>query len=1144
MMRLRAGIGRLGWLLPRRLVGCAAMIAAALSVGVVIDQATAEASVPGAPWWHLSTRIFPSNLAPGKEGTSVLTAVNLGDGQVRGEPILTQRFPAGYSVQKIELFVLSDDQGKIELSHEPQGEGGPPFCEQTTTIARCDVDLAVLAAQGFNRHEPVLNPYEDVEMRVTVKNEGANGSSEQMSAEAEGGETPAARISQPLPTSEAQPKFGVEHFSMVSEEDGGGVDVQAGGHPFQLTSTVTVNEGPDQTRPLSMLRDLNISLPPGLVGNASRIPRCTDAELKELGEENGGIGFAATVNKCPAGSMVGAIVLTFDEPNLGGVVTNPVPIFNMVPNKGEPARFGFEVVQAPVFLDTEVRTGSDYGVTVDIRNITELVSFISATTTFWGVPGDERHDLSRGWPCFITGKWYTTGLNPPCVPALESQPPAFLSLPTACGRFATAVEGLSWPTGAAAGGETLPREESPLTDEFGRELGISGCNALRFEPSIDVTPEVSRPSSPTGMRVELKMPEEADETANGISNATVKDLTVSLPDGVAVNPSSAAGLEACSEAAVGYNPGQSLPPSSLSFSPRLPEGWEAGHEFCPSASKIGTVNIVSRLLPTGQALSGSVFLATQNTNPFGSLLALYIVAEDPVSGVAVKLAGEVSPDPGTGRLTTTLRNVPELPFETATLKFFGGPHAALATPATCGNYTTVVSAIPWSENVKATPTSQFAVGSPCASRRPFEPTLNESPQSIQAGAFTSLSTRIGVADGSQDLRDVALQLPPGVSGVLKGVKLCDEADANAGSCGPESLVGHATAQVGFGPEPFEVTGGQVFLTQGYRGAPFGLSIVTPAKAGPFDLGTVVVRARVEVDRHTAQIRVVTDSSGPYAIPTILDGIPLAIKQVAVTVDRTGFTFNPTNCSALDTTGSVGSDEGGMVAVSAPFRAANCTTLHFAPKFAVSTSGRVSRLNGVDLSVKLSYPKAAFGTQSEIARVKVQLPRQLPSRLETLHGACLAAVFEVDPAKCPARAVVGHARVTTPLLPVPLTGNAYFVSHGGEQFPSLTMVLSGYGVTIDLVGSTLIKKGITTTTFASVPDVPFETFELTLPKGRYSALGGFGNLCKGKLTMPIEYAAQNGAVLRQDPRIATTGCTKHKQSRRHSSHKRHQGKGKK
>lgn len=1108
---------------------------------VVAFGAPATASATS-PWWHLSPRMFPSNLPPGGEATVVLTAVNLGDAQEHGVPKLTESFPAGYTVQGVELFALWVEQGKINLANVPQSSEEPaPFCEHGSESATCHVNLETLAKFGYNKScetcpgEPVVNPYEDIEMRVTVKNEAAPGGEAAMHGEVTGGEAPTATTTQLLPTSGAAPSFGVEHFSMEPEEEGGDLSVQAGAHPFQFTSTLTLREGPDQTKPLAMPKEFAIKLPPGLVGNASRTPQCTDADLIAQGEEHGGVGIATTVNRCPANTMIGAASLTFDEPNLGGVVTNSVPIFNLAPEPGEPARFGFEVVQAPVILDTAVRTGGDYGVTVSVHDVTQLVAFISSTVTFWGVPGDERHDPARGWPCFITGKWYSAVSGPACVHERQTHPTAFLSLPTACGPFGASVQGVSWPTPSAPSGVSSGVAEYSLADQFGRELGITGCGTLRFEPSIEVSPDVTHPNSPTGLRVDLHMPEEADEAPNGTANSAIKDLTVTLPAGVTVNPASAGGLEACSESQVGYLSGESTPPSELRFAGTLSQGWEAGVGFCPTASKIGTAKITSRLLPTGQTVEGGVYLAAQNANPFGSLLALYIVAEDPISKVAVKLAGEVQPDPVTGRLTTTFRNMPQLPFEDAVLKFFDGPRAALTTPATCGNYTTVASASPWSGGSSAEPSSTFSVSSPCPSQRSFAPRVAVAPQSLQAAGFSSIVTSLSNEDGAQSLQGVTLQLPAGVSAVLKGVPLCAEADANAGSCPAASLIGSASALAGVGPEPFEVTGGRVYLTESYRGAPFGLSIVTPAKAGPFDLGNVIVRAQLQVDRHTGQAIVVTDSTGPHSIPEILDGIPLSLRQVKVAIDRAGFTFNPTNCSSLEATGTATSHEGASVPLASSYRVANCATLGFAPKFSVSTSGKTSRALGTSLSVKLSYPKAPFGSQANIARVKVTLPKQLPSRIETLHQACIAAVFNEDPAKCPTHSVVGSARVTTPLLPVPLTGRAYFVSHGGAQFPDLTMVLTGYGIRIDLVGSTFIKNGITTTTFASVPDVPFETFELTLPKDRYSALGAFGNLCKEKLVMPTEFQAQNGKLLRRNTPVRVTACgnVKKKKKKKHS-----------
>ncbi|HTA15863.1 MAG TPA: hypothetical protein VK781_13490 [Solirubrobacteraceae bacterium] len=382
-------------------------------------------------------------------------------------------------------------------------------------------------------------------------------------------------------------------------------------------------------------------------------------------------------------------------------------------------------------------------------------------------------------------------------------------------------------------------------------------------------------------------------------------------------------------------------------------------------------------------------------------------------------------------------------------------------------------------------------------------------------------------DGSQNLQAIRLRMPPGLLGTLASVKLCGEAQANAGTCGPESLIGHTTVSVGVGGDPYTVTGGEVFITEGYGGAPYGLSIVNPAKAGPFDLGKVVVRARIEVDPSTAVLTITTDDSGRYEIPRILDGIPLQIQHVNVAIDRRGFTFNSTNCSPLAITGSLTSDQGATAALSVPYQVTNCAVLAFKPKLTAHTSGKTSRAKGASLSVKLSYPAGPF--DANIAKVKVDLPKQLPSRLTTLQQACPARTFNANPASCPPASIVGHATARTPVLPVPLSGPAYFVSHAGEAFPDLIIVLSGYGTTVHLVGSTFIdnKTGVTSSTFKSIPDVPVGTFELTLPQGKYSALAANGNLCTLKLGMPTSFIAQNGATIHTTTPITPTGCAKHK-----------------
>jgi hypothetical protein len=301
--------------------------------------------------------------------------------------------------------------------------------------------------------------------------------------------------------------------------------------------------------------------------------------------------------------------------------------------------------------------------------------------------------------------------------------------------------------------------------------------------------------------------------------------------------------------------------------------------------------------------------------------------------------------------------------------------------------------------------------------------------------------------------------------------------------------------------------------------------VNPAKAGPYDLekntpcDCVVVRAKIEVDPVTAALTITSDNTGPYKIPTILEGIPLQIKHVNVAINRPGFTFNPTNCNPMSITGSLQSTQGATRALSVPFQVTNCAVLGFKPGFKVSTSGKTSRANGASLNVKLTYPKAGFGSQANIKSVKVDLPKQLPSRLTTLQKACTSTQFQANPAGCPTASMVGHATAITPLIPVPLTGPAYFVSYGAAKFPELV---------IDLHGETFINKaGITSSTFHTVPDAPVGSFELALPQGKYSALAANGNLCASKLAMPTAFTAQNGTVIKQSTPIDVTGCSKHK-----------------
>lgn len=1051
----------------------------------------------------------------------VVSAINLGDGVADGEasPVrIVDRLPSGLRA----LFVEGNTR------HNGSAEYGPVGCAlRSSQMVECSFAGALLP------------PYAQVEVVIGVGVGPGAVSGELNEANVSGGGAPAAGVKHPIMVAkepgEVTP-FGVENYEQSFEEVGGASDAQAGSHPFQFTTTLDLNQTSEGEPAGALAKDLSFRLPAGLVGNPTAYPRCTLAQFTTI--------VNAQANECPANTVIGVAVVSFlqNEEGLKREETSTSPIFNLEPSVGEPARFGFQPAGIPVFLDTFVRTGEDYGITVHVENIPQLVGFLANTVTFWGVPGDPRHDDVRGSGCLaeVDGESeeerHLHGV-PPCIRLEESNPPPFLGLPTSCtGPLQDSVQADSWAEPHNVLSFPSAPRQAPLE---GVMLGLDGCGSLAFGSEIKVSPDVEAGSTPSGLKVDVHVPQEEALDANGLAPSDVRNITVALPEGVALNPAAADGLQACTQAQVGLSDGN--------------------ESSCPDASKIATATITTPLLP--DPLKGFVYLASPQNfasppnpleNPFGSLVAMYLVARDPVSGVIVKLAGSVSLSP-TGQITATFADNPQLPFEDAEIGFFGGDRAPLATPALCRRsgeegYRTSASFEPWSNtetiHEALQSVSEFNItsgphGAPCPNppgvqspaTLPFAPSLSSETINIDAGSFTPLSTTLSREDGQQSIQSVQLHYPPGVSGLLSGVKLCGESEANAGTCGPESLIGETIVSVGLGGDPFSVTGGKVYLTGPYQGAPFGLSIVNPAQAGPFDLQEgrpVVVRAKIEVDPHTAALTITTDPSPPHAIPTIIEGIPLQIKHVNVTINRPGFTFNPTNCNPMMITGNINSTTGASVPVSVPFQVTNCATLKFAPKLTASTSGKTSKAKGASLNVKLTYPKAPFGSQANIKQVKVDLPKQLPSRLTTLQKACTAKQFDTNPAGCPTASIIGHAKAITPLIPVPLEGPAYFVSNGGEAFPNLIVVLQGYGVTVDLIGDTFIsKQGITSSTFKTVPDAPVGSFELNLPEGKFSALAANGNLCKSKLAIPTEFIAQNGQAIHQSTPINTTNCTKKK-----------------
>jgi hypothetical protein len=1126
----------------------AGLLLAALVCGLLLLCAVgASGALAAGAWWHVSTQLRPAHLAPGGEGTLVIEALNIGDASTSGPVTVSDVLPPGLVVTQgaeapnVNFFAFSVSGTAGNIDFGPGSFVGKFFnsCGVSGPSVSCTTPPQ-LAYEFLGRGHEQVAPYEDLEMRVGVKANPGAGAVEDDVAEVSGGKARPVVVHRPVRVDSAPVGFGVEEgsFSMVPEEEGGGVDVQAASHPFQLTTTFALTQTADTAKPPALAKNLHFHLPAGLVGNTLSLPQCSELDFRHL-------VLGHTANLCPADTVVGVVDVTFDEPAGLHLATVPVPLFNLVPGQGEPARFGFEYSEVPVTLDASVRNGRDYGVDVNVSNITELTSFLSSTVTFWGVPGASSHDASRGWDCLVSELFATKK----CQPSGQSAPAPFLTMPSSCLLpFTGSVDGSAWPDREHPEGASLQPVEYGLTDLSGRSLGVTGCSELSFAPQLEVSPDLEAPSKPSGLTVRVKIPQEVAQNPGGLGSSSVKDTTVTLPQGLNINPSSADGLTGCTVGEAGF---EKIDPDST-------DRFTAEPIACQASAKIGTVKFKIPIIE--HPLEGSVYLAAQNANPFGSLLAIYILAEDPFSGIRVKLAGEVHLSE-TGQVTTTLHNSPQAPLEEAEFKFFGGERAPFATPSRCGLYETKAVFTPWSATPPVTATSKFRIGgASCQNPLPFSPSLTAGTTNINAGAFSPLTTTISRADGNQDMQSVQLHMPAGLSGILAGVPLCPEAQANQGTCPAGSLIGETIVSAGVGADPVSVTGGKVYLTEKYAGAPFGLSIVNPVKAGPFDLehdtanpnnnppcDCVVVRAKIEVDPTTANLTITTDTTGPHAIPHLIDGIPVQIQKVNVLINRPNFTFNPTNCNPLSITGTIASAEGASSPVSVPFQSTNCAVLKFAPKIAVATAAKTTKANGSSLVFKISYPKSAMGSQSWFNEAKFDLPKQLPARLTTLQKACLASVFESNPAACPAASLIGHAVVRTPVLPVALTGPVYFVSHGGAKFPDAVLVLKGYGVTVNLVGETFIngKTGITSATFRNTPDVPFESIEVTVPQGRFSEFGANlpakakGSFCGQKLIMPTFFKAQNGLQIKQNTKVTVTGC--HKAKKKHHA-RRHAKKG--
>jgi hypothetical protein len=692
----------------------------------------------------------------------------------------------------------------------------------------------------------------------------------------------------------------------------------------------------------------------------------------------------------------------------------------------------------------------------------------------------------------------------------------FLTLPSVCSATTTSyLEVESWE-----GATSRTQTHTPV--------GVAGCEAVPFEPTAEVHPETTQSDEPDGVTVEVEVPQNTGSAE--IDTADIADAHVTLPEGLTLDPSAAHGLAVCTEAQAGLEEVQ-------------PGVRTTGPVSCPAAARVASVTIETDLPPA--SLTGSVYLASPTgTAISGPPYTIYLDAESRY-GVSVRLRGLVDPNPATGRLEATFSGNPQLPFSDLAMQFVGGPYAPLANPLACASTNTEALFTPYTGQAAALSSTPFATGG-CPTPLPFSLAQSTQDSSPRAGAYTSYTFNLARADGQQYLAQVKVTLPAGLLGAIPSVPLCGEPQAAAGTCPPAAQIGTAAVTAGAGPDPYPFAG-EVFLTGPYAGAPYGLSIVVPALAGPFDLGPVVTRAQVAVEPYTGRVTVTG------SLPRIVQGVPLRLRSIGVDVNRPGFLFNPTNCGPLATESTLtgftpGTSATATQSLSSPFQVGECGKLAFTPKLTASTRAKTSKAGGARLEVKLTQSAG----QANIRQVIATLPKKLPSRLTTLHGACPAATFEVPspPGACLEASRVGSATATTPVLPGRLEGPVYLVSHGGAAFPDLDVILRGDGVTVILVGHTHISSaGVTTSTFESLPDAPVSSFALSLPTGPHSLLTANGSLCRSTLTMPTTIVAQSGATVTQRTRISVTNCPRHKKNTRHRhrrlkshghGHRKHRG----
>jgi hypothetical protein len=931
----------------------------------------------------------------------------------------------------------------------------------------------------------------------------------------------------------AHAAFGFEDFDLSFTNADGSTASQAGSHPFAITNVIrfdTVDDPQYGVVPDEAIRDFEVKLPEGIVGEPGAVPRCSGADFIN-------ISVGLKLPHCSNSSAVGVVNVALGLGYVGGPSYYSGPVFNLVPPPGVVQKLGFAAFGVPVTIEFKIEPKSPYNIVATLHDISQTISFYSSELTVWGNPASPAHDSQRGNCIAAVGNSGTPGLHTTggiCPTNIAEKP--FVTLPRACkGPLVVGYKGASWQKpDISTGGSILTHDNAQPPNP----QGINGCDKLSFAPSISAQPTTKAAASPTGLDFSLDVHDEGLTNPSGLAQSDIKKAVVTLPEGFSTNPSLAEGLNVCTEADLARESAFSDPGAG-----------------CPNASKIGTVEVETPLLE--ENVNGSLFIAKPYENPFGSLLALYMVIKNPTLGIVVRQALKVENDPVTGRITTVADNLPQLPFSHFKLHFREGTRSPLASPPLCGTYNASAELTPWAGGAPITTTSAFQIvtgpnagGCPSGNTPPFHPGLEAGTLNNAAGRYSPFYLRLSRNDGEQEFTHFSIKLPPGISGKLAGIPFCPDAaiaaakartgphggqeELNSPSCPAASEVGHTLAGAGVGPS-LAYAPGKVYLAGPYNGSALSIAAITAAKVGPFDLGTVVIRSALKINPETAEVFI--DATGSDAIPHIIKGIPVHARDIRVYVDKPEFVLNPTNCERTSTASTVlgsglnfGSDSDDVpITVTSPFQAADCGSLGFAPKLDLSLKGSTKRGGTPKFKAVLTARKG----DANIGEAQVTLPHSEFLEQAHIKTICTRVQFKegiVPGEKCPAASIYGYAKATTPILDEPLQGPVYLRS-SSHNLPDLVAALNSGKINIALAGHIdSVKGGRIRNTFEVVPDAPVTKFTLEMQGGKKGLLVNSTNLCKSTNRAISHFVGQNGKVSDTNP-VLKADCKKAKKQKK-------------